>query len=280
MTVVNEVDALVSAYLNRLAEAAAAAGLPADRSDDLRTEVAAHIDEARAEGAVSEAEVRDVLDRLGTPTEIVTAAAYDMTYPTPPPGATYNASAAPTTYETPPPGMTYGAPRPGMTYGNPEPHMTYGGTPPPGSTYGPPPPSSTYGAPRPGMSYDGPPEPRLRVREVAAMLLLLFGGFVFVIGWFAGVLLLWASNRWTTKEKLLGTLIWPFGYASVVVFSTMPGQVCTGGGTDDNGVPFPEVCSGFAFPIWMGVPILILLILAPLAVAGLLIRRAAPNRAN
>lgn len=292
MTVMNEVDALVSAYLNRLTEAAAAAGLPADRSDDLRTEVAAHIDEARASGAVSEAEVRDVLDRLGTPTEIVTAAAYDMTYPPPPPAATYDAGTGttppgatyttpppgasyekppPETYAAPPPGMTYGAPGPGMTYESPEPHMTYAGTPPPGST---------YGAPRPGMSYDGPPEPRLRVREVGAMLLLLFGGFVFVVGWFAGVLLLWASNRWTTKEKLLATLIWPFGYLSVLIFNTTPGQVCTGGGLREDGSAFPEVCTGFAFPLWLGIPILALLILAPLAVAGLLIRRAAPNRAN
>lgn len=252
MTLMNEVDALVSAYLNRLAEAATAAGLPADRRDELLTEVAAHIDEARSMGAVSEAEVRDVLDRLGTPTEIVTAAAYDMTYPTPPPGATY---------ETPPPGMTYGTPNP---------HMTYAGTPPPGTT---------YGDPRPRMSYDGPPEPRLRSREVGAMLLLLFGGFLLVIGWFAGVMLLWASNRWTTKEKLLGTLVWPFGYLSVFLFSSFPGQTCTGG-TDPNGMPLPEVCTGFAFPLWLGVPILVILILAPLAVAGLLIRNAKPNRAT
>ncbi|MFC0628294.1 HAAS signaling domain-containing protein [Kribbella deserti] len=269
----NEVDALVSAYLDRLAEATTAAGLPADRAEELRTEVAAHIDEARASGAVSEAEIRDVLDRLGTPSEIVTAAAYDMTYPPPPAPATYagQAPGAPETYAEPPPGMAYGTPGPGMAYGKPGPAMTYAGGPTP---------DAKYAAPEPGMSYDGPVEPRLRSREVGALLLLLFGGFVLAIGWFAGVMLLWASNRWTTAEKLLATLIWPFGYASVVLFSTMPGQVCTGGGSDEGGVPYAEVCTGFALPTWLGIPILILLVLAPLAVVGLLIRRAAPNRAS
>ncbi len=37
---------------------------------------------------------------------------------------------------------------------------------------------------------------RLGVREVAAVVLLLIGGFIFIAGWIAGLILLWGSPRW------------------------------------------------------------------------------------
>lgn len=37
-----------------------------------------------------------------------------------------------------------------------------------------------------------------------------------VVGWLAGVALLWSSTAWTTKEKLLGTFVLPGGYAALV----------------------------------------------------------------
>ncbi len=55
----------------------------------------------------------------------------------------------------------------------------------------------------------------LGAQEIAAVLLLLFGGFIFGVGWIVGVVLLWTSDRWNTGEKLLGTLVWPFGLAGV-----------------------------------------------------------------
>jgi hypothetical protein len=48
-------------------------------------------------------------------------------------------------------------------------------------------------------------------REPAAIVLLLFGAFVGGVGWLVGVVLLWASPRWTTGDKLVGTLLWPGG---------------------------------------------------------------------
>lgn len=48
------------------------------------------------------------------------------------------------------------------------------------------------------------------------VLLLLCGGFLIGLGWLAGVALLWASPRWDTRDKLLGTLIWPGGLAAVL----------------------------------------------------------------
>ena len=57
----------------------------------------------------------------------------------------------------------------------------------------------------------------LGVREIAAVILLLIGGFIFLAGWVVGLVLLWASPRWRWPDKLLGTLVWPFGYAGCVV---------------------------------------------------------------
>lgn len=54
-------------------------------------------------------------------------------------------------------------------------------------------------------------------REWAAILLLLLGGFIFFVGWIAGVVLLWGSRAWSTREKLIGTLIFPGGLVSALV---------------------------------------------------------------
>ncbi|WP_285587455.1 hypothetical protein [Actinomycetospora sp. NBRC 106378] len=45
---------------------------------------------------------------------------------------------------------------------------------------------------------------------VTAVLLLILGGFLVpFLGWFAGVVMLWAGPRWGAAEKWLGTLVWP-----------------------------------------------------------------------
>ena len=43
--------------------------------------------------------------------------------------------------------------------------------------------------------------PRRGTKEWAAIILLLFGGFLFAVGWFAGLVLLWSSRAWTTRDK-------------------------------------------------------------------------------
>jgi len=48
-------------------------------------------------------------------------------------------------------------------------------------------------------------------QAVTAIVLLLVGGFLAGIGWIAGVVLLWTSQVWTTREKLIGTLVVPGG---------------------------------------------------------------------
>lgn len=79
--------------------------------------------------------------------------------------------------------------------------------------------------------------------EVAALVLLLVGGFLFGIGWFVGLVLLWSSEVWSTRDKLIGTLIVPGGVMLPVFLATMTlaatpncisdsqhaGETCTGG---------------------------------------------------
>jgi hypothetical protein len=59
--------------------------------------------------------------------------------------------------------------------------------------------------------------PRLRLRDFAALALLLFGPVLLVVGWLVGVWLLWTSDRWNRGEKLLGTLAWPATWAAAFV---------------------------------------------------------------
>jgi uncharacterized membrane protein len=79
-------DDTESWYLERLAEAAAA--LPPESREDLLDEIRTHIAEARAAGQVhDEASLRQLLDRLGEPEEIVAAASADETQPVAAPAA-------------------------------------------------------------------------------------------------------------------------------------------------------------------------------------------------
>ena len=82
---------------------------------------------------------------------------------------------------------------------------------------------------------------RRGTHEWAAIFLLLFGGFLFFVGWFAGLILLWSSRAWNTRDKLIGTLVVPGGLASVLPLMLVVGssehcvslnggiQHCTGG---------------------------------------------------
>ena len=47
----------------------------------------------------------------------------------------------------------------------------------------------------------------LMTMSAFAVSLLTFGSIIPVVGWLAGVLLLWTGRRWRTWEKVLGTLV-------------------------------------------------------------------------
>jgi hypothetical protein len=128
-------DQLVSMYLKRLD--AELASLPRARRREVVQEISQHIEEARAELTTqNEAEIRNVLDRLGDPAEIAAEA---------------------------------------------------------------------------GERSDVPVR-KAGWEEIGALLMLLVGGLILpVIGWFVGVLLLWVSDAWETRDKVIGTLLVPGG---------------------------------------------------------------------
>lgn len=51
---------------------------------------------------------------------------------------------------------------------------------------------------------------RRRVR--AALSWLTVGSLVPFLGWLYGVVLLWRSPEWTVRDKIIGTLCFPFGF--------------------------------------------------------------------
>lgn len=93
-------------------------------------------------------------------------------------------------------------------------------------------------------------------REATALSLLVVGGLVPpVIGWIIGVALLWSSSAWTSRQKLLGTLVIP------------------------GGLLVPFLLLSVASPIgsielFVGVPLLLGLVIAPIVTAAYLWRVA------
>ena len=123
-----------------------------------------------------------------------------------------------------------------------------------------------------------PSTPQHRWGDRLAPWLILFGGFVVIVGWLAGVVLLWNSSVWNTRDKVLATLIWPGGlvaafYAAGIVIA-LPGSVqpssCSGGPgilTHCTSQPGPGV-----FHVIVAILSLVVLIAAPILVNVRLIR--------
>jgi HAAS len=115
----------------------------------------------------------------------------------------------------------------------------------------------------------------LGVREVAAVILLLLGGFIFLAGWIVGLVLLWTSPRWRWPDKLLGTLVWPFGYAGAL-YGVLAGAFTNAANNAGSfcGYGCTSTSQGGGLPQWLGVLILVVVFVAPIAVAVWLVLRA------
>ena len=190
--------------------------LPADVRDELVSDIRAHLEEVRA-NAEGRVEVRDALDRLGAPEEVVRAAAAEV--------------------------------GDRQAVGQPQARSSAG------------------------------------LREIVTVLLLVFGvvvtfpilGPFSIVVWLVAVALLWSAPAWTPRLKTLGTLVWPGGIALPLATGLVTGQTCmTVEESNASGVvtAVDTVCSGYALPVWIGLPLFIVLLAAPVVVGVVLLRRA------
>jgi hypothetical protein len=91
------------------------------------------------------------------------------------------------------------------------------------------------------------PAPQRRWLEVLALVLLLVGGVILpVVGWFVGVVLLWVSTVWSTRDKLIGTLVFPGGLLPAFAVGFLAGDAESCGGEIDprTGAVLSETCTG------------------------------------
>lgn len=124
--------------------------------------------------------------------------------------------------------------------------------------------------------------------EGITVALLTIGSIVPIIGWLAGVAMLWTSTRWRPREKVLGTLIMPLGPAAVLWFALIPvsSESCTGGtetpSFDGTVTTVSQVCthSGLILSAWVSTPLILFWLIAPIAVAVVLFKRAAARAAK
>jgi hypothetical protein len=124
-----------------------------------------------------------------------------------------------------------------------------------------------------------PPMARRGSVEGLALILLLVGGLIIPFaGWLVGVALLWISRVWTTRDKLLRTLVLPFGllpaFLYLAIAGLQGGQTCS---SVDGG---PTTCTGGPSTLETLVfwALLAFLVIAPIAMAIHLGRRMGAPR--
>jgi hypothetical protein len=120
-------------------------------------------------------------------------------------------------------------------------------------------------------------------QAVIAIVLLLIGGFLAGIGWIAGVVLLWTSQVWTTREKIVGTLLVPGGLATALYLSLLAGgEECGGLVTYSNGISHTVTsCTGATTTLdhVLAIALFAFLLIAPIGSAIFLAIRARPQTA-
>lgn len=114
--------------------------------------------------------------------------------------------------------------------------------------------------------------------EWAVIFLLPFGALVVpVLGWLLGIMLLWTSRVWRTREKLIGTLLVPGGLSAVLYLALITsGSECSSGG--GSGRPTIEHCTSPTLPDWIGIPLLIAFVIAGIVTPIFLARIALARR--
>jgi hypothetical protein len=118
---------------------------------------------------------------------------------------------------------------------------------------------------------------RVGVLEVVALVLLLVGGVVVpLVGWVVGVVLLWVSDAWSTRDKVIGTLVLPGGRAPALylAFFGAYAEACSQIIDPVTGAQPPTCVGGPSDTMQVLGPIIfVVLLLAPLATTVYLARR-------
>lgn len=118
---------------------------------------------------------------------------------------------------------------------------------------------------------------RAGMLEWLAVFLLVFGSWPFpFVGWTFGVILLWASRVWSTREKLIGTLVPPGGLSAVLFLAVIGASTCTSG-SSYPGHRTIERCSGGVSPA-IGIPLFILFVIGGIVTPIFLVWRANASR--
>jgi uncharacterized membrane protein len=90
--------------------------------------------------------------------------------------------------------------------------------------------------------------------EVGALVLLLIGGLIVpIFGWLIGVVLLWVSNVWNVRDKIIGTLFVPGGLGLSILLLVFFLSVSGGGTEACRPVQVPE-CVAKGLPCPEGTP--------------------------
>jgi uncharacterized membrane protein len=115
--------------------------------------------------------------------------------------------------------------------------------------------------------------------EVAALVFLLIGGLIIpIFGWIIGVVLLWVSNAWNVRDKIIGTVLVPGGLVlpiGLALFSSNVsggtcGPVLSGNGRSITAAPCSYDTSSTNY---VGVVALIALIVIPIVTTAYLAYR-------
>lgn len=106
------------------------------------------------------------------------------------------------------------------------------------------------------------PQRKSRLLEVIALALLLPGSVLIpLIGWLIGVVLLWMSPVWTTRDKLIGTLIVPGGLLPAFFVGMLATCSVT---TTSTGQQFSDCPTGW-ISVLRGIGFWGLLVIGPIA---------------
>lgn len=111
------------------------------------------------------------------------------------------------------------------------------------------------------------------LQENLAIALLLFGSLLLIAGWLIGFVLLWTSDRWNRRDKLIGTLILPGGIPAALLFALIAGARFGSCGVDRSGRSAGCRYGPSLLPEPIATALLVLGIAVPVATAVYLHRR-------